>query len=193
MEKKKARLAGRREVGNLSDRDKAAKSEAILRELDNLPELARARSIMAFSALCDEAELRPLWQRLIAAGKTVLFPLLVGDAGRMDAVQVTDVAKDLRPGKFGISQPRDGVPVDPRTIDLIFIPALAFDAEGNRVGRGGGYYDRFLAGRAPQAFRCGVAFECQVVRRLPVKEHDCHVHVLVTEKGLRRLRDGGKA
>ena len=108
----------------------------------------------------------------------------------MDAHTVEDLARDLKPGRFGLAQPENGVPIDPRTIDLIFVPAMAYDEGGHRLGRGGGYYDRFLSGRAPEAFRCGVAFECQVLDHIPYKEHDCSVEALVTEKRLRRF---GKA
>jgi 5-formyltetrahydrofolate cyclo-ligase len=171
----------------LSAEAKAIKSAAVLRELGNLPELQVATAIMAFAALPDEVDLRALWQRFLSDGRTLLFPVLVGDDGHMDAVRVSDVDKDLKPGRFGIPQPHGGVPVDPRKIDFIFIPALAYDGVGHRVGRGGGYYDRFLSSRAPGAFRCGVAFECQVLKSVPVKEHDCHVHTLVTEKCVRRF------
>ena len=171
----------------LSADEKAAKSAAILRQLESLPELVSADRIMAFASLADEVCLTALWHRLVGGGKTLLFPMLVGEDGRMDAVQVRDIDADLKPGRFGIPQPREHVPFDPHEIDFIFVPALAYDNRGNRVGRGGGYYDRFLAGRAPQAFRCGVAFDCQVLKVIPVKEHDCHVDALATEKGIRRF------
>ncbi len=187
MEKAKARMAGRQQVGMLSDEEKAVKSASILRELGNLPELAEAESVMAFASLADEVNLQALWQRLLDQGKTVLFPLLAGSNGRMDAGVVSDVIRDLKPGRYGIPQPHGAVIVDPGRINIVFIPALAYDGVGNRVGRGGGYYDRFLSGRAPGAFRCGVSFECQVLRSVPVKDHDCHVHALVTEKGIRRF------
>ena len=171
----------------MSEEDKRRKSEEILKQLEALPELSAAKSVMAFAALPDEVDLTPLWRRLIGSGRHLLFPVLLGEGGRMDAAEVTDIERDLKPGRYGIAQPKEGIPVDPRTIDFIFIPAVAFDAQGNRLGRGGGYYDRFLSSRAPQAFRCGVAFECQVVKGLPVKDHDCHVQALVTEKDIRRF------
>jgi 5-formyltetrahydrofolate cyclo-ligase len=171
----------------LSAEDKAARSAAIIREVEKLPELVGAATIMAFAPLPDEADLKPLWKRIIASGRTVVFPVIVGGDGRMEAAPATDVERDLKPGRFGIAQPAEAPLVDPARIDFIFIPALAFDEAGNRVGRGGGYYDRFLATRAPRAFRCGVAFECQVLKSLPVKEHDCRVQILVTENGLRRF------
>lgn len=187
MEKTKARIAGRQQVGLLSAEDKAARSAAIIRELDRLPELAGASTIMAFAPLPDEVDLKPLWRRIIASGRVVVFPMLINGDGYMEAAAAVDVDKDLKPGRFGIAQPTGAPFVDAATIDFIFIPAVAFDEAGNRVGRGGGYYDRFLGTRAKRAVRCGVAFECQVLKSLPVKEHDCHVQILVTENGPRRF------
>jgi len=171
----------------LTAEEKAIKSAIVLRELNKLAELRNARLVMAFAALPDEVELAALWQRLIDEGKTLVFPVLAGEDGRMDAVRVVNVARDLKPGRFGVPQPKEGVAIDPRTIDFIFVPALAYDLNGNRLGRGGGYYDRFLAGRAPQAFRCGVAFDCQILKEVPTRAHDCRVQALVTEKGIRRF------
>ncbi len=187
MEKTQARLFTRRQVAALTKREKAKSSRAIVETIAALPELAAAGTLMAFASLPDEADLSPLWKELLACGKTLLFPILAGERGRMDAHIVTNPKKDLTPGRFGLAEPHDGLPVDPGSIDFIFVPALAYDHSGHRLGRGGGYYDRFLSGRAPRAFRCGVAFECQVLESVPIKEHDCLVHALVTEKCLRRF------
>jgi len=142
---------------------------------------------MAFAPLPDEVDLNDFWRRLLARGVTLAFPALLGDDGWMDAIAVTDLARDLKPGRFNILQPLDGTPVDPGRIDFVFVPALAYDIRGHRLGRGGGYYDRFLSTRAPKAFRCGVGFECQVVLEVPIKEHDCQVNAVVTEAGVRRF------
>ena len=174
----------------MTSEERSARSHLIVRTLESLPELADARVVMAFASLPDEADLYDLWRRLVQDGKTLVFPVLVGDVGRMDAHTVKDISADLKPGRFGLPEPHNGAPVDPRTIDFIFIPAVAYDGSGHRLGRGGGYYDRFLAGRAPAAFRCGVAFECQVLEHVPVKEHDCAVDALVTENLLRRFAEG---
>ena len=170
----------------MTSEERAVKSANILRVLNNLDELSQARTIMGFAALVDEVDLAPLWQHIIASGRVLAFPAMTGEDGRMDAKPVGDLERDLEPGRFGILQPVASVPLDPREIDFVFVPALVYDLRGHRLGRGGGYYDRFLAGRAPQAFRCGVGFECQVLPEVPIKDHDCPVQALVTEKGVRR-------
>ncbi len=158
-----------------------------MRTLEGLAEIRDSRIVLAYAPLPEEVDLWPLWRRFVAAGKTVAFPQLVGEEGRMDAVPASDFSRDLRRGRFAILQPVGDVPVDPREIDVVMVPAIAFDRRGHRLGRGGGYYDRFLAGRAPQAFRCGVGYECQFVDALPVYEHDCPMSAIVTETGAYRL------
>ncbi len=187
MEKKKARIEGRQKVCLLTPDQRASGAEAIRRRLENLPELARAKVIMAYAPLPDEVDLLPLWRRLAAAGRRIVFPFIVDADGFMEAVPVADCDAGLTPGRFKIPQPAGGPPVDPRAIDIVIVPAIAFDLHGHRLGRGGGYYDRFLSAQAPQAFRLGVAFECQIVDRLPIREHDCPMSAVLTEKGLRRF------
>lgn len=190
MEKKKARSAGRRRICLLSPEARAQKSIAVIGHLDKLAELSEARTVMGYAPLPEEVDLGALWERLLAQGRRLVFPLITGEIGRMDAVRVRDLSTGLVPGAYGILQPSDGPPVDPREIDIVLAPAIAYDLQGQRLGRGGGYYDRFLAGRAPDAFRCGVGFECQVVEKVPSLDHDRPVQAVVTEQGVRRLLPG---
>ena len=169
--------------------EKAARSAAIEREIERLPELASAKVIMAFAPLPDEANLSALWRRLIARGKTLAFPVLMKQLGAMEAVPVADIDRDLGPGRFGVSQPYEGRAVGAAEIDLIFVPALAYDRKGRRLGRGGGYYDRFLGIRASKAFLCGVVFHTQVLDSVPTKDHDCAVDAIVTDEGLIRVEN----
>ncbi|MHC4712457.1 MAG: 5-formyltetrahydrofolate cyclo-ligase [Planctomycetota bacterium] len=187
MEKKKARRAWKKRRELITLEQRARSSERVVEALETLPELQGASIIMAFSPLPDEVDIYPLLGRLKRQGKTILFPVLVGEEGRMDAHATEDFGNDMKPSRFGLFEPANGIAADPRTIEFILVPAVAFNDRGHRLGRGGGYYDRFLAGRAPQAFRCGIAFECQVLKSIPVKEHDCAVHALVTEKHVRRF------
>jgi 5-formyltetrahydrofolate cyclo-ligase len=187
VEKKKARRAGRQRLCLLTPEERAVKSANILRNIESLPELANARVVMGFAPLPDEVNMTALWHHLLARGVTLAFPAVADGDGVMEAVAVEDVARDLRPGRFGILAPAGGVIIAPGKIDFVFVPGVAYDMRGNRLGRGGGYYDRFLGDRAPQAFRCGVSFECQVVASVPVKDHDRQIHAVVTEKGVRRF------
>ncbi len=95
---------------------------------------------------------------------------------------------ELEPGCMGIPEPKkslrqeSGRIVDPQNIELVLVPGLAFDASGNRLGRGAGYYDRFLARLRPSTVLIGLAFECQVFESVPVEPHDRPVDFVVTER-----------
>lgn len=193
MEKAKARSAWRRRRRGITADEFAEKSEIVIAKLRETPELREARIVMAFAPLADEVDINPLLKELNAQGKRIVFPALAGDVGRMDAHEVEDFSRGLRRGRFGLLLPVNGIQVDPRKIDFIFVPAVAYNETGHRLGRGGGYYDRFLAGRATHAFRCGVALECQVLESIPVREHDCTVDLLVTENGVRRFPQGANS
>jgi 5-formyltetrahydrofolate cyclo-ligase len=95
---------------------------------------------------------------------------------------------DLEPGRFGILEPKQNLRnnfkyhVTPEQLDVVIVPGLAFDASGNRLGRGKGYYDRFLSQFPPKTLLIGLAFECQIVEKVPVDARDCPVSIVVTEK-----------
>ena len=96
-------------------------------------------------------------------------------------------ACDLSPGRFGILEPPQDAPCSSLLeLDLVFIPGVAFDRYGGRLGRGGGFYDRALAGADGSAGprRLGVGFAFQWVERVPVLDHDLAVHGVLTEEGL---------
>lgn len=89
------------------------------------------------------------------------------------------------PGPHGAPEPASGAPAPPP--DLILVPGLAFDRRGGRLGRGGGFYDRFLAGPVAAGLpTLGVCFACQVVPNVPQEPHDARVAALVTEEGFVR-------
>ncbi|MDR2705154.1 MAG: 5-formyltetrahydrofolate cyclo-ligase [Planctomycetaceae bacterium] len=95
---------------------------------------------------------------------------------------------DLEPGRFGILEPKQYVRNDfkrhvtPEQLDVVLVPGFAFDKSGNRLGRGKGYYDRFLSQFTSETLLIGLAFECQIVEQVPVDVWDCPVSIVVTEK-----------
>lgn len=135
--------------------------------------------ILAYEALADEVELRPLVDALGAEGRLWLPRV---EPGGLAAVPVGP-ATALRAGPLGLSEPV-GAGADPRELAAILVPGRAFDASGARLGRGKGHYDRFL-GAAPDALRVAVAYEAQVVDAVPVEAHDLPVDVVVTEAAVR--------
>ena len=87
----------------------------------------------------------------------------------------------------GLRQPADGQQNPLDEIDLIVTPGLAFDRLGNRLGRGGGYYDRFLSADGLRAVTCGLAFAEQVVEKLPTGPGDRAVQMIVTDREVLRF------
>ncbi len=173
-----AALAARRA---LSDAEREEKSMAVCRNLLRLHELERAETILSYRALWDEADLRFLQ---IRSGVRVAFPLCLED-GLMEARLPEG---PLRPGPFGILEPDPDAsrPVDPEDLDLVLVPCVAFDDKGARLGRGAGYYDRFLS-RCWTACFVAVAFEVQRLPEIVTDPWDIPMHRIVTEQRIRPL------
>ena len=130
-------------------------------------------------ALPGEVRTVLLLRQALAAGKHVICPR-VRSKGRLDHRRVTS-PDELVQSRFGLLEPDPAVTAEtnPAAADLICVPGLGFDAHGGRLGMGGGYYDRFLANT--DAVRVGLAFEWQVLSRIPMRQHDQGVDAIVTE------------
>jgi len=98
-------------------------------------------------------------------------------------LRIRDLVGDVEAGYRGIPEPRaDCPPVTLESIEFVLTPGIAFDAEGRRLGYGGGYYDRLLPLLHSAACRVGGAFEVQIVARVPAAPHDVRVQYVVTER-----------
>ena len=134
-------------------------------------------TIMAYWPLPDEVDIRPLINRLAAAGVTVLLPRVTGDT-TMELRRYTSAA-DLCEGAFHIMEPTGELFTAYDDIDVALVPGLAFDAAGHRLGRGRGYYDRFLSVH-PHITAIGVCFPFQRVATVPSEPHDVAVSEVVS-------------
>ena len=91
----------------------------------------------------------------------------------------------MESGRWGISEPKATCPpVNPQEIDLILIPGVAFDCDGNRLGYGAGFYDRFLPLLKEDVPRIGWTFFCQIFERIPAEPHDQTMRMLISEEGI---------
>jgi 5-formyltetrahydrofolate cyclo-ligase len=163
--------------------DRAARSARIAERLLSLPEMQGAERVLFYASLAEEVDTWPLLRAWLKRGRLPLLPGVERRGGPLRAAPVRDLVADLKPGAFGILQPdpsRTGA-VEWRTIQVAVLPGLAFDLRGCRLGRGAGYYDRSLPALIAAARRIGLAFECQVVERLPAEPHDVPVDRVVTE------------
>lgn len=168
----------------------AAAGAAVARRVEALPEFARAREVLAYLPVRNEVDAAMVAHTVLASGRRLLLPRCRPDApGLLDIGCVADLG-DAVPGRFGILEPRPelcGLP-DAHAPDLILVPGLAFDFQGNRLGHGGGYYDRLLAlPMAARAFAVGLAYAFQMVPALPAEPWDRPVQAVVTEQQTYRL------
>ena len=138
-----------------------------------------ARTVGLYCPIQNEVHTELLARRCLADAKQLFYPRVSGND--LDFVEVKSLA-ELAPGAFGILEPRGKSPVPISAIDLLVVPGVAFDLHGHRLGYGRGYYDQALAGCSQDLERVGLAYEFQLVDRLPVDGHDCRLTGLVTEQ-----------
>ena len=190
MQKPEARREIGRRVSALAPAERAEKSLLIRDAVLRLPEYAAAHIVMLFVAMPDEVDTFPIIESALDARRTVLLPKVLPEGGQMIACPV-EACSDLIRGAYGILEPRGFQGFTLALIEFCLVPARAFDRSGRRLGRGAGYYDRFMARPGFRAFRCGIAFHAQLLDVVPAAEHDLPVHAIVTELEVIRPGDGG--
>lgn len=162
-------------------------SRRIAARLAALPEYHAAGTVLFYVSFRSEVRTREMLAEAWRAGKRVVVPYCTG--GRLKLVKI-DGADELAPGTLGILEPRPELRsrperrVDPQEPDLIVVPGLAFDRQGNRLGYGRGYYDKLLPLVRSDAALVALAYECQRVDALPRLAHDVPVHKIVTERAV---------
>jgi 5-formyltetrahydrofolate cyclo-ligase len=173
----------RRLLASIDDARRVEASASAAAHLVNLEEFRRASIVMLYMALPDEIDLAPAADACFRSGKSLCVPRVDWKHGDMDPVEVTSFDEQaMRFDERGLRVPREGAVIAPERVDLVAVPGLAFDPGGNRLGRGGGFYDRFLRRLRASATRVGIAFDGQVVDSVPVSERDLGVDIVVTDR-----------
>ena len=182
---------------NLSSIERREKSIAISSRLMGVSEVTVAQIVLIYMHFRSEVQTSDIIGQMFAANQIVTIPYTCSDISQLIAVKVTNLEQQVTPGYCGIPEPRpeliENSSCDPATIDLVIIPGSVFDKYGGRLGYGGGYYDRLLSNEAPGAVRIGIAFELQLVDRVPVESHDQFMDFVVTEKNLYDCRSNRHA
>jgi 5-formyltetrahydrofolate cyclo-ligase len=162
--------------------EKSRKSGIIKDKLFNEEAFKKAKVVMFYVSLKDEVNTLTMIDEAIDAGKRVCVPVILLEEKRLIAGEIRDRRMDLERQHFGIYQPRAGhvkeVPL--HDIDMVVVPGVAFDRKNVRLGRGHGYYDRFLSGLPERTRTIGLAFDFQVVEDLPKDSHDIPVWKTIT-------------
>ena len=184
MDKEQLRLDLQKALLQMSDEQRSEKSKKACQNLISTEQFQSASTVMIYLPLptevdCCEAILHA-WQ----LGRSVAVPKISWQQRHMIPVEINSLETDFSTEVGGLKNPVTGVPVPLAEIDLVVTPALGFDKKGNRLGRGGSYYDRFFANDELKAPKCGLAFAEQVVDSLPTDEYDKAVDFLVTDEGV---------
>lgn len=155
----------------------ATLSLAIIERLIMEPHFRKAKTVMLYCALPDEVDTRELLNHCIEKGKKVLLPKVTGET-TMELRQYTG-NDDLAVGAFGILEPTGATFNAFDTIEVAVIPGMAFDSNGNRLGRGKGYYDRFLSMLPARIYKIGVCFDFQKFEHIPTATNDIQMDCVI--------------
>lgn len=165
--KKQLRTQLKREKNLLSSAQKKREAKQVFETIEALPEFQEAQHVLCYWSLPDELETAGFIDKWYKK-KHIYLPRVSGDWVEVVRYEGLEM---MQKGAFGIPEPRGSVITDPSLIDLVIVPGMAFSVAGDRMGRGGGYYDRFLP-ELKKAYRIGVCYQCQIINELPVEMHD---------------------
>lgn len=152
-----------------------SQSAEILAALKAHPAFRAAHTVLLYHSLPDEVDTHD-FIREWSDKKQILLPVVVGDDLEL---RIYTGPEDLNTGSYGIEEPTGELFTDYTSIDFIAVPGVAFDRNGNRLGRGKGYYDRLLP-RIPSAYKAGICFPFQIVEEVPAEPFDIRMDEIIT-------------
>ena len=158
--------------------ERLKKSKKIQKKLFTMKEFIEAKIILFYASFDGEVETFKMMKLAQKLGKRIALPRIMNIQRKILPVLISHLENDLVDGPYGIKQPRANLKAVERLedLDLVIVPGVAFDRENNRLGRGAGYYDRFLSNLPPGLPTFGLAFDFQVINSLPHQEdHDFFV------------------
>lgn len=161
------------------------KSRIITRKFLGLKEYRKSREVLAYFPFRSEIDTRMIIKEALRQGKIVALPKV--NKNKLDLYYIDSLSRGLEPGSYGIMEP---IPSEctralPGEMDLVITPGVGFDQEMNRLGYGGGFYDRLLREIPSHIPRVALAFDFQIVDSIPVSEHDLKINILITESVIR--------
>ncbi len=186
-EKRDLRIELRATLAQLTRDEIDARSRKACHRFFEQPAYIKAEVVMVYLSLPSEVDTTPLVLRCWQDHKRVLVPRVSWEQRRMLPIEIRSMADASSTSDLGVREPASGVPFPIGLIDMVVVPGLGYDEYGNRLGRGRGFYDRFLAHPEFKGTSCGLAFEVQVIPRVPVGPLDRPVNMLITDESCRRF------
>ncbi|MBC8499559.1 MAG: 5-formyltetrahydrofolate cyclo-ligase [Candidatus Atribacteria bacterium] len=159
-------------------------SEQVCINLAETVEYIDSQNIMFYVATRSEVQTEEMIKISVNVGKNIFVPIILTECINLAPSTIYDFDNELEKGEKGILEPKKEYYrlFPPEDIDLIIVPGVAFDLSGNRIGRGFGYYDNFLRKISTSTKIIALAFEMQIVEKIPNDKNDIPVHKIITEK-----------
>ncbi|HUU82041.1 MAG TPA: 5-formyltetrahydrofolate cyclo-ligase [Phycisphaerae bacterium] len=186
--KKRFRQQLRKVLADIPHEQASQQSTRACQLLIEQPEYKKAEIMMVFLSRPGEFDTTSLVLRAWQDRKRVLAPRVSWEQRRMLPIEIRSLTHDLTLTGMGLREPATGTLIPVSLIDLVVVPGLGFDAKGNRLGRGRGFYDRFLGNPEFHGVACALAFEQQLVPELPAGPLDRPVDLLITDVEVRRFK-----
>lgn len=158
-------------------------SNIIIDKLLSLDFIKKTNNIMLYLDFNNEVQTGELIKKLISLNKIVSSPITIIELRQLIPYQVLDLDQSISIGAYGIREPNQELcpRVKIKDIDVVIVPAVAYDTNCYRLGYGGGYYDRFLNKLNPDAITVGIAFDLQIFDTVPKAKHDAQLNYVITE------------
>lgn len=177
IRKKELRRQIKEKKKNFSLQDAVDHSEIIFERVESLPQFKEATVILAYWSLSDEVSTHNFVLKW-AKEKKMVLPIVVGDTLELRAFNGMESL--ITSESFGIQEPQTEELINPQEVDFAIIPGVAFDRKGNRLGRGKGFYDRFL--KQTRAYKVAVGFDFQIIDEVPVSTFDVPVDLVISSR-----------
>lgn len=158
-------------------------SSIITEKLLSMDCIKNANTIMLYLDFNNEVQTNELVNKLICLNKVVASPITIMDKRELIPCQITNLKDEINIGAYGIREPKKDIcpEVKLKNIDVVIVPAVAYDEDGYRLGYGGGFYDRFLEKLRKDAITIGIAFDLQIFNSIPKEPHDAQLDYIITE------------
>ena len=180
--KSELRLAIRQRLARLPARDREVESQILVRELKKML-WEKPQTIALYSAYLDEPDLTELITEFLKQKNVICLPKI--ERSHLEMHRILSLDDIHRNPVTNVPEPIDRSPLDETSIDVVIVPGRAFTAKGERLGRGNGGYDHWIALqriRNPATQYIGVCFECQIVQELPLEAHDERMDLVMTAR-----------
>ena len=182
MDKNQLRARLKERLLELTNGRHAEKSRKACEKLVDTPQFRQSAVIMFFLSMPHETDTTPAMRKAWESGKTVVVPKVLWKRKCMIPVKVDSLDAGFSTKIAGLRNPVEDTPVSLSDINLVIVPGVGFDRNGNRLGTGNGYYDKFFDDDSLVATRCGLAYSEQLVDFIPADEHDKPMDFIVTDE-----------